>query len=123
MSARPKVRLFFDGGGCLWAADAQALDRFGFGPLDAADYGLDGNLVAPPRLTLSAGLQKMIAEAIILHATYLNAEDPLGPSPWGHAEFACFRQLVDGLLLVLQAELGAEIEIIDAQPRSFSEPI
>ena len=119
MSDRPQIRLFFDGGGCLWAADPQAIDRFGFGPLDAADYGLDGALIALPRLSLSADLRTMITDAVALHDTYLKADDPAGPSPWGRAEHDRFRQLVDALLFALQAEMGGEIEIIDAQPRSF----
>lgn len=113
----PRIRVFFDGGGCLWANGDQAIERFGFGPLDVADYDLDGTLKAPPRLRLSVGLRAIIAEAVKLHETYLNADDPSAPSRWGPAEHDRFRRLVDALLCALRAELGAEIAFIDTQPR------
>lgn len=111
------LRLFFDygAGGCLWAGDSAARDRFGPGPLDAGVHDGAGGLLTPPRLRLSARALALRDALLDEHLTALDPDDPGGPSPWSDRQRERFHARVARFCEVLQDELGQDFLIVNDQ--------
>jgi len=103
---RYRLRYFFDfGGGCLWAANKDAQDRF--------DYCVDLNC-----LSLTA---ETIKTADALGAWFdrsLNWEYPPDPGPWRQEECDRFNKATDELLSVMRTEF----DIVNEQKRMAEDP-
>lgn len=98
-----KMSFWFEyGGHCLWSANDKSREKFG--------YAVD-NRCLPVSHSLFEELNSMERE----FRSYLNWEDPSGPSTWTTEHKADFCIRADKLYQKLVAELGVEFEIINEQ--------
>ncbi|MCZ7480039.1 MULTISPECIES: hypothetical protein [Rhizobium/Agrobacterium group] len=118
------LRFFFDygAGGCLWAGDSETCARLDVGPVDAAFFGLDGQMPSKPKLVLSETAQQLRDRLDFEHSGYLNPLYPLDPSLWTQGVCDRFNTDVDKLLVLLRQELEADYSIVDEQYRYEEDP-
>jgi hypothetical protein len=94
-----RVKLMFEwGGGCLWADDDAAHERFGVGAIEDA-------------LPLTPETRRRLEELSAWHDGALNWDDPAAPSPWHADEQARFARAAEEMLATLRADLGPGIEL------------
>ena len=91
--------MFEWGGGCLWCGDDATRSRFDVGPIE-------------DRLPLSAETRRRLDELTRWHDQSLDWADPRDPSTWSADECTRFDQAAEELRAVVQAELGAEFDVV-----------
>lgn len=95
------LRFFFDySGTCLWSANDQARERFGY-PVELAD------------LPIPYELRVALSEACDRFDTSLDWGNPGGSSTWSEEDAKAFRQMSDELLSRLREALGPSFQIRD----------
>ena len=96
-----KLRFFFEWGGyCLWSANDEARNKYGY-PIE------------PSKLPLSKETLEKIKNMESWYQTALDWNDPGGPSPWTREENEKFGREAKTLLEKIISELGEDYEIID----------
>jgi hypothetical protein len=91
--------MFEWGGGALWCGNDRARSRFDVGPIEDA-------------LPLSDITKASLVEMTAWHDKALDWNYPQGPSPWSRDEFSRFELAAQSIQRKIQAELGAEFEVI-----------
>jgi hypothetical protein len=91
--------MFEWGGGSLWCGNDEALERFGFGPVE-------------DRLPISETTLRRLNELSALHDSSLNWECPTDPGPWSQEEDESFEVKAQELLSIIREELGPEYEVV-----------
>jgi len=97
-----KFRYFFDPGAgvCLWAADPEARERYG--------YGIDFK-----ELPLNSDTRMDGARLLAWFDRSIDWSNPRGETVWGEEEQQQFRAESQRFLVTLKSELGSNVEIID----------
>ena len=90
------------GGHCLWSANDRSRERF-------------GNAIDNSRLPVSPLLLKELNDMEHEFQSYLNWDDPAGPSPWTDEHKTDFCIRANELYQNLVSDLGDEFEIINEQ--------
>lgn len=108
------LRFFFDykAGGCLWSENDAAYKKYGFGPLDATFYNLEGEISGEPRIKLPDVLKQQILELDKLYSESLNWDDPAAPSPWSKKEWEDFNKKARNLHKEISEILGDDFKVI-----------
>ena len=95
-----EIRFFFEWGGyCLWSANEQAHNKYG--------YSID-----PSELPLSKKTLEHIKKMGSWHHTALDWDDPGGPSPWTQEEWERFWKENKKLREIIKSELGEDFDLI-----------
>ena len=89
---------FEHGGGCLWSANDQAHDTFGY-------------KVSVDALSIGDTLKDTLKALENRYKSYLNWDDPAALSPWTGEEKQAFLQDADAAYQMLCEELGGEFTV------------
>lgn len=94
------IRVFFEwSGGCLWAGNEAARERFDSGPIE-------------DRLPISDEIRDRLRSLSEHHDTALNWSNPLDPGPWSAQDLDAFECDALAVKSQLQEELGSEYAIV-----------
>lgn len=112
-----KLRFFFDYncGGCLWADNEAAYQKFDVGTLDTTIYDLNGNISQKPKIELPDSIRQKVLKLDDLFLTSLDFDDPTGPSLWTEKQWDDFEVMTKVLHQEIAEYLGEDFEIIYKQ--------
>jgi hypothetical protein len=112
-----RLRFFFDYkcGGCLWADNDAAYEKYDVGTIDSEFRDLNGNVIQEPRIKLPETTRQKVLDLDRLYCESLDWNDPGGPSLWDKQQWDAFHTKTRLLHKEISEVLGDDFEIIYKQ--------
>jgi hypothetical protein len=109
-----KLRFFFDYncGGCLWAGNKAAYDKFDVGCLDSETIDLTGAISSKAKIILPPAIRNKVIDLDNRYAQSLNWNDPGGESLWDKSTWERFYLETKALHKEISLNLGNLFEVV-----------